>query len=294
MVEKLENKALSKSEEIKKFERELIKNTIAKDCNELEFKFFLSVCRNTGLNPLLRQIYPVKYQGRMVIQVGIDGFRLQAERSGKYIGQLGPFWCGDDGVWKDVWVSDQSPVAAKVGILRKDFVTPDEQHIEPIWGIAKFKSFAKYFNGKLGDMWEKSGDNQLAKCAESQAIRKAFPQETAGLSIPEEQLSHEIMDKLAAENAADAKVPGKPPVQQPKAKDIPADVETSGDSDFSKQIFGMISEMGWAPADEKRKKANDMIAASGVSAALDFVQAEYEVWVNQPKKATTPAHGKFL
>lgn len=160
---------------------QLIKDQIMKGASDQELQLFINNCNRTGLDPFQKQCWAIKRWdsslGREVFafQTGVDGFRVIANRSDKYAGQLGPFWCGEDGIWKDLWLSTTPPLAAKVAILKSDFK-------EPLWAVAKFSSYAaKKKDGSLTPFWLKMPEVMIAKVAECLAIRKSFPQDLSGI-----------------------------------------------------------------------------------------------------------------
>lgn len=144
---------------------------------------FLHYAQRTGLDPFARQLYMIERGGRYTIQASIDGLRIVAQRSGEYAGQVGPFWCGDDGEWIDVWLDTKPPVAAKVGVMRKGFN-------EPLWAVAKFDSY-----NANSPIWRKMPDTMIAKCAEALALRKAFPNDLSGIYTTEEMEQAEVPAK---------------------------------------------------------------------------------------------------
>lgn len=146
---------------------EIIRNQIAKGATEGELSLFLEVCKMTGLNPFMKQIYAIKRGQNMTIQTGIDGYRLVAARTKHLAGIDDPIYDTEDA---------DNPNRATVTVWR--FI--NGQRV-PFTATARWKEY-----GQTTGLWPKMPYHMLGKCAEALALRKAFPAELSGVYTGEE------------------------------------------------------------------------------------------------------------
>lgn len=225
---------------------ELLKDTLCKGATDSELKLFVEVCKAKRLDPFSRQIHAVKRWDNglrkevMSYQTGIDGFRLMAERTGNYAGQDGPYWCGSDGGWRDVWLDAKPPAAARVGVYRSGFANP-------IYAVALFREYVQTNKeGQPNSMWSKMPANQLAKCAEALALRKAFPEQLGGLYTNEEMGQADKGEDQPPPNTEPK--PPKSANQRPAAQrsSAPAGNATSKETKASDAVIDVPADADWS------------------------------------------------
>lgn len=147
---------------------------------QADVEVFFHQAKRSGLDPFRREIYMItrktKNGPKATIQTGIDGFYKIADRvtraTGGTWGIPETLWCGPDGQWRDVWLEETPPAAAKVTVERNG---------------SRFTTVATSAEYNAGSpMWQKMPARMIAKCAEALAIRRAFPDDLSGLYTSEE------------------------------------------------------------------------------------------------------------
>jgi phage recombination protein Bet len=222
---------------------QVVKQTLAPDLSDAELQLFAFVANRSGLDPFAKQVYAVKRAGKVTFQTGIDGYRSTAERTGEYDGSDEPEFGPD---------KDGHPEWARVTVYRYRNGRRVGQSATAFW--------AEFHPGQDGTgMWKKMPRNQLAKCAEALALRKAFPFVLADLYTSEEMDQADAIEgtatRVVAPTAAEriaarrAQVEAKPTVEGEVVSETPVAtapdptaVETCGDEDASPMGLGYCSQ----------------------------------------------------
>lgn len=186
------------------------------DAPNADLAVFLHQCKRTGLDPFSRQVYMIGrknkvkqwqngqqvdvWETKWTIQTAIDGFRLIARRAADHnrekFAEPETLWCGEDGVWHDVWLGESHPTAAKVVVERGDGVFTAVALFNEYCGTRYDKTLHRQVPNS---MWASKPAVMLAKCAEALALRKAFPQDLSGLYTADEMNAAEDIQATVVE-----------------------------------------------------------------------------------------------
>lgn len=170
----------------------VLENSLYPGAAPASISLVLNYCRAAGLDPMQKPAHIVPMwdskAGRMrdVIMPGVGLYRTQAARTGQYAGVTDPEF-GPDVTEKIGGVEITYPLWCRVVVKR----LLDSGQIVDFAATERWKENYAVKGGKEKSiapnaMWSKRPYGQLAKCAEAQALRKAFPEMTGAQPTADE------------------------------------------------------------------------------------------------------------
>lgn len=196
----------------------LIRNTVARDCNDQEFSLFFEAAKAYGLDPFRKQISAIVFnkdsakKRQMAIIVSRDGLRVIAQRCRNYRPASEPAQIEYDESTKGP-TNPKGIVKATVRLWQSDA----KGEWFPVIGEAYWDEFAatkdewgedpetreRRPTGRktLDGNWAKMPVVMITKCAEGQALRAGWPDQFGGV-YAEEELHRAEADLTAADIVA--------------------------------------------------------------------------------------------
>ncbi len=156
---------------------ELIKNQIAPTATPEEYDLFIMMARRTRLDPLLKQLYFIKYGTQVSYVTSIDSYRIIAHRTGTFVGVDEPIFTYDS-----------------KGLLTHCMVTVYKLINNERYAFSAKVKFSEYNTGK--NQWQSKPETMIAKVAEAHALRKAFPQDLSGVYTLDEMEQADKQNKV--------------------------------------------------------------------------------------------------
>lgn len=188
---------------------DVLKSSLYPGAKDESVKMVLSYCRAAKLDPMQKPVHIVpmwvkdsktgKGEMRDVIMPGIGLYRIQASRSDRYVGlsepEYGPTieklfdkktvafpaWCK---ITVDILVNGQVAKFSAKEFWLENYATASKDTSDP------------------NAMWAKRPFGQITKCAEAQALRKAFPEIASQPTAEEMEGKHEYIIDDGKENSS--------------------------------------------------------------------------------------------
>jgi phage recombination protein Bet len=268
-------------------------------------KLAIAYCRGAQLDPLQKPVHIVPmdvksgrkandgkdiYEKRDVIMPGVGLYRIQASRSQEYAGMTEPEFGPEKTIklGKDTSKTDYTfPEWCKVTVRREVNGRVVEFTAIEYW-LENYATAGRWTT-EPNAMWKKRPRGQLAKCAEAQALRKAFPE--LGAAPTADEMEGKVID---AET-----VPAQTPqIAGPQSRSAPAtidaetgEVTTQSSAPAATGTPSPATTTGGAAPDQPMKPSQAKILQAKLKGAA---LSELDLEVAFPGKALEPKEGKEL
>jgi phage recombination protein Bet len=239
----------------------VLENSLYPGAKPESIRLVLAYCRVNGLDPMLKPVHIVptgvkvdgQWETRDVLMPGIADYRIKASRSGDYVGKSEPFF-GPDVTERVGDVEITYPLWCKVTVQR--FVRGAVRDFTAVEYWLENYATAGRSTASPNSMWRKRAYGQLAKCAEAQALRMAFPEFSGGIPTAEEMegkfdgptIEHE---KPPATLTHDQQLSRREQIN----REVPMDRQRAAAADTqrpARQVAATVYDTAWlAPLDEQ-------------------------------------------
>lgn len=227
--------------------RTALKSSLYPGASDASIDLVLSYCKAAGLDPMKKPVHIVPMwdskarEMRDVVMPGIGLYRTDAARTGQFAGmsepEFGPM------VTERIGSRDVTfPEWCKVTAYRQ----LPSGHVAEFTAVEYWVENYAIKGGKEQDqspnaMWSKRVRGQLAKCAQAQALRMAFPEATGAGPTAEEMEGKAIIEGEA--------------VQVARVERKPAELPPYPEADFAANL-----PKWWDVIDSGKRSADDLIA----------------------------------
>ena len=250
---KIENTAITAITESELIE--VLQSSLYPGASLPSVKMVLGYCKAAGLDPMRKPVHIVPMwdgkakQMRDVVMPGIGLYRTDASRTDEHVGTDKPVY----GPMVEYDLSGHKitvPEWCEVTVYRLKNGVKCAYTAEEYW-IENYATAGKD-TAAPNAMWKKRARGQLAKCAEAQALRKAFPE------VGSQPTADEMEGKQIDMGMADVVGAPPPPPAAPPPAALPEFTE-----DNLKQRLGKIAEFY-----KNGKTADEIIAFYSLKATL--------------------------
>jgi phage recombination protein Bet len=214
---------------------EFIKKQYAGRFSDADIENIMHLVESYDLDPTQKHFYVMQRGGNVCIHLGIDGFRLIAERTGKYCpGSDTQFVYDDKGAL----------VGAKVFVKK---LTSDGT-----WHEVSATALLREYSTRKA-LWNTMPHVMIEKCAEARALRRAFPAQLGGMYSEEEMQQ--------------AKTTNSQMIDPPESTDRGKDVSTS--PIISEKTWDTLNEY-LNGHDDLRKQLCDLCQTTDLSQITEY------------------------